>query len=76
MWMSAVPRLARHQWEDESSAALELADIRHLLFREVKVEHGKVLLDPGGRHRLGDDGHAALQLPADQHLTTAVQNTK
>ena len=49
----------------EAAAVVQRVDGGHVVDAQLKVEDLHVLLDAAGRHRLGDDDVAALQLVPD-----------
>lgn len=49
--------------DDEALVAVEGFYQRHVTFRQRKVKHLQVLLDPGGRHALRDAHDPSLHVP-------------
>src|SRR5690242_15140002 len=49
-------------------APVESGDPLDLVVSQLESEEVEVLLDPAGRHRLGDDDVADLQVPAQDRL--------
>src|SRR3954467_275569 len=49
-------------------ALFQRVDCRHLIGAEREVEEAEVLLDPGGRRRLGEHDAGALDMPAQHDL--------
>ena len=67
--VAGVPRFPVQHRDDEASVgAAEAIDGGHVLVADGEVEQLEVLLDARGRHRLGDDRDATLNLQADIDL--------
>ena len=61
--MTGIPGLPVQHGDDEAAVgAVKPVDGGHVFIADGEVEQLEVLLDAGGRHRLRDDRHAALNL--------------
>src|SRR5262249_16938626 len=53
----------------DAPAGLETRERGHVVLAQLEVEEVDVLADPLGRHRLGDDHVAELEVPAQDGLS-------
>ena len=70
--VGSISWLPVHNGHNESSIALKVVDVLHLVFSQAEVEDLAVLLNPGGSDGLGDDDDAPLYLPAEDNLGRAL----
>ncbi len=60
--------------EEEALRRVQRLNLMHLIFRERKVEHIKILFHAFFFYRFGNDGHAALHEEAQSRLCGSFAN--